>query len=253
MEEIHHDGRDDRDEFGERRRTNIQSMAADRLLARAAVNVTAELDRYHYTYMWDWLGLPIIQPPEDIVLMQEIIWDSMPQVVVETGVARGGSVILYSSIMELLGEGHVVGVDIDIRSHNRKAIQSHPLGKRVRLVEGSSIDPATLAQVRREIGDAERVMVVLDSDHSHDHVLEELRSYGRLVTPGQFLVIADTVLEEIPRQDHRPRQWGPGDNPRTALDQFLEECQDFEQDPLINGKALLSHSRGGFLRRTDKQ
>ena len=200
--------------------------------------------------MWRWLGLPIIQMPTDIVLMQEIIWENRPQVIVETGVARGGSVILHSSILRLLGEGKVVAVDIDIREHNRRAIEQHPCSDRVILIEGSSTDPEVLDEIRAHIGDAQRVMVVLDSHHSHEHVLDELRLYTPFVTPGQFMIVADTLVEDLPVQDHRPRPWGPGDNPKTAVDAFLAECPGvFDVDKFNNDKLLLSSSRGGYLRR----
>ena len=180
--------------------------------------------------------------------MQEIIWETRPQVIVETGFARGGSVVLYSTILELIGEGTVVSVDIDIRDHNRRAVEEHPMGHRVRFVEGSSTEPETVARVRDLIPDDARVMVVLDSDHSHAHVLDELRLYGPLVSPGQFLVVSDTIVEDIPPQSHRPRHWGPGDNPKTALEEYLRETDRFEPDPWFNGKLLVTSSRGGYLR-----
>jgi cephalosporin hydroxylase len=144
-----------------------------------------------------------------------------------------------------------VSVDIDVRDHNRRAVEDHPLGRRVRFVQGSSTDAATLQQVRDLIPAGARVMVVLDSDHSHAHVLEELRRYAPLVTPGQFLVVSDTIIEDIPAQTHRPRHWGPGDNPKTALQEYLGETDRFEPDPWFNGKQLVTSSRGGYLRCKD--
>jgi cephalosporin hydroxylase len=169
-------------------------------------------------------------------------------VIVETGFARGGSVLLYSTMLELIGEGTVVSVDIDIREHNRQAVEQHPMGHRVRFVEGSSTAPETVIRVRDLISSDARVMVVLDSDHSHAHVLDELRLYGPLVTPGQFLVVSDTIVEDIPPQSHRPRHWGPGDNPKTALQEYLRETDRFEPDPWFNSKLLVTSSRGGYLR-----
>lgn len=226
-------------------------MTSDPEVRSLDLALTTASDRHDYSYMWRWLGLPIIQMPTDIVLMQEIIWDNRPQVIVETGVARGGSVILHSSMLRLIGEaGKVVAIDIDIRAHNRRAIEEHPLSDRVVLIEGSSTDPAVLDEIRREIGNAQRVMVVLDSHHSHDHVLDELRLYAPLVTPGQFLVVADTLVEDLPVQKHRPRPWGPGNNPKTAVDAFLAEQPDvFDVDRFSNDKLLLTSSRGGYLRR----
>jgi len=240
---------DDRREFADSQRRRSADLAADVALQHAADEATRLADEHDYSYVWNWLGLPIIQMPTDIVAMQEIIWEARPQVIVETGVARGGSVVLHSSMLELIGEGHVVAVDIDIRAHNRMAIESHPLAHRIRLIEGGSVDPATLAQVRDEIGEAARVMVVLDSNHTHEHVLQELRCYSPMVTAGQFIVVADTMVERLPPQKHRPRPWGPGDNPATAVTQFLAETSDFEPDPFVNGKLLMSSSPGGYLRR----
>ena len=224
-------------------------MAEDAQVRDLATRTFAASDRYDYSYFWRWLGLPIIQVPDDIVTMQEIIWETRPQVVIETGFARGGSAILYSSILTLIGDGIVVSVDIDIRAHNRAAVEEHPLGGRVRLVEGSSTAPETLDRVRALIPDGARVMVILDSNHTHQHVLEELRLYGPLVTEGQFLVVSDTVIEDIPPQTHRPREWGPGNNPKTALQEYLRETDRFEPDPWYNSKVLITSSRGGYLRR----
>jgi cephalosporin hydroxylase len=240
---------DDRARFERERRDAAQRMAADRELAQAALEVNVAADKHDWSYQWSWLGLPVIQMPPDIIALQEVIWENRPQLVIETGIARGGSLVLYASILELIGEGEVLGIDIDIRAHNREAIESHPLGRRIRMVEGSSLDEAVLADARRAAEAVERVMVVLDSDHSHDHVLAELRAYAGLVTVGQFLMVADTFVEDIPVQEHRRRAWGPGDNPATALRAWLDETGGFEPDPFVNAKLLLTASPGGYLRR----
>jgi cephalosporin hydroxylase len=239
---------DDREEFEHGMRESAIRMDADTGLQRLALDTTIAADRYGYTYFWRWLGLPIIQTPDDIVAMQEIMWETRPQVVIETGFARGGSAILYSSILELIGEGRVVSVDIDVREHNRRAVEEHPYGGRVDFVEGSSTAPDTMDRVRALVPDGARVMVVLDSNHTHQHVLDELRLYGPLVTEGQFLVVSDTIVEDIPPQTHRPREWGPGNNPKTALLEYLRACDRFEPDRVVNGKLLITSSRGGYLR-----
>jgi len=227
-----------------------RAMASDSELRSLDRAIIARSDEHSYSYMWTWLGVPIIQMPSDIVLLQEIIWQARPTIIVETGFARGGSTLLYSSLLHLIGSGIVVSIDINFRPHNRAAVENHPHGRRVRLVEGSSTDLAVVEQVRRIIGSEDRVMVVLDSDHTHDHVLSELRLYSPLVTVGQSMVVADTVVEEIPPQEHRPRRWGPGNNPMTALDQFLEESNGrFVRDEWANNKLLMSSSRQGYLRR----
>jgi cephalosporin hydroxylase len=191
--------------------------------------------------------------PADVVAVQEIVWSTRPQLVVETGVARGGSLALYASILELLGEGEVLGIDIDIRAHNRTAIEAHPLAKRITLLEGSSVAPDVVGAVQARAAAVERVMVVLDSDHSHDHVLAELRAYAPMVSVGQFLVVADTMVEEMPTPEHRPRPWGPGNSPASAVSAWLGERGDraaeFVPDEVVNAKLLVSASRGGYLRR----
>ena len=240
---------DDRAEFERQRREAAARMAADAELAADALALNAAADRHGWSYQWSWLGLPVIQLPPDIVALQEAIWEARPQLVIETGVARGGSLILYASILELIGEGEVLGIDVDIRPHNRESIESHRLARRIRMLEGSSVDEAVVAEARRAASGVERVMVVLDSDHTHEHVLAELRAYAPLVTVGQFLVVADTFVEDLPPQEYRPRAWGPGNNPGTALRQWLSETDAFAPDPFLNAKLLLTASPGGYLRR----
>jgi len=240
---------DDRADFERTKREAAAHMAADDVLAEKALDLNVAADRHDWSYQWSWLGLPVIQMPPDIVVLQEVIWETRPQLVIETGIARGGSLVLYASILELLGEGEVLGIDVDIRAHNRGAIEAHPLAKRIRMIEGSSLDDDIVARARAAAAEVERVMVVLDSNHSHEHVLGELRAYGRLVTVGQFLVVADTFVEQIPAQEHRPREWGPGNNPATALHAWLDEVDGFEPDPFVNSKLLLTASPGGYLRR----
>ena len=181
---------DDRISFDEARTAKAIEMGRDDALALQATNLMSAVRAYDWSYQWSWLGLPIIQLPSDIIVMQEIIWTTRPQLVIETGVARGGSMVLYASLLELIGEGTVVGIEIDIREHNRSALANHLLWRRIELIEGSSVDPAIIGRVREMADSVERTMVVLDSDHSHDHVLSELRAYGPLVTPGQYLVVA---------------------------------------------------------------
>lgn len=208
-----------------------------------------------YSYNFDWLGLPIIQYPQDIVAMQELIWKLQPDIVVETGVARGGSLIFYASMLELLETcagvkgGRVIGIDIDIRQANRQAIESHPLSRRIELVQGSSIDPATVEQVRSKVGDAQRVLVCLDSNHTHDHVLEELRAYAPFTTLGSYCVVFDTLVEHLPAEAIGDRPWGHGNNPLTAVKAYLAETDMFETDAQLHDKIQISVAREGYLRR----
>jgi len=241
---------DDRTRFETEKRKAAARMAADEKLAADAIALNVAADRYDWSYQWSWLGLPVIQMPSDIVVLQEILWETRPQLVIETGIARGGSLLLSASVLELIGEGEVLGIDIDIRAHNRASIEAHPLSRRIRMLEGSSVDEAVLEEVRAAASAVDRAMVVLDSNHTHNHVLAELRAYAPLVSVGQFLVVADTFVEDIPPQAHRPgRPWGPGNNPATALGTWLKEAQDFEPDPFVNAKLLLTASPGGYLRR----
>lgn len=240
---------DNIEEFERQRRADADRMSADQGLTGRAHALFADSDRYNYSYLWNWCGLPVIQTPADIVTMQEVIWENEPDLLIEVGIARGGSLLLYSSIFELKGKGRTVGVDVDIRAHNRAAIERHPLSKRVTMIEGSSTEMETLSRVKETIENGDKVMVVLDSNHTHEHVLAELQLYAPLVTVGQFLVVADTIIEEIPPSTYRPREWGPGNNPRTALDEYLRRSDDFEVDPWINSKLLLTNSPGGYLRR----
>lgn len=242
---------DDRATFRARRAESAARLVVDPDVVNLDRELVTASDRHDYSYMWEWLGLPIIQMPSDVVAMQEIIWRERPDVIVETGIARGGSVILHCSVLQLIGAGRVIAVDIDIRPHNRAAIEEHPLSDRATLIEGSSIEPHVVAGIRDQIGAEDRVMVVLDSNHTHDHVLAELQLYSPLVTTGQFLVVADTVVEDLPPQEHRPRPWGPGNNPRTAVAQFLAENPgQFDVDAFTNDKLLMTSSRGGYLRRS---
>lgn len=240
----------DRAEFEANKRFQAAAMAADTGLMSRATELVVDADRYGYSYQWTWLGLPIIQMPPDILAIQEVIWANRPQIVIETGIARGGSVILSSSLLELIGDGEVVAVDVDIRPHNREAIERHPLAHRVLMIEGSSTDRAIVHRVQERASTADRVMVVLDSNHTHAHVLAELEAYAPMVTPGQYLVVADTIVEHIPVQEHRPRPWGPGNNPHTALVEFARTHPEFEPDEHLNAKLLMTSSPGGYLRRS---
>jgi cephalosporin hydroxylase len=242
---------DDRLEFEEHKHRQILAMGEDQSLFSRSVQTIYDADKYDYAYLWSWLGVPIIQLPADIMATQEAIWATKPDVIVETGVARGGSLIFMASLLELIGKGEVIGVDIDIRAHNRDSIEKHPLSKRIQLVEGSSIDEEVVAKVRAAIPPESKVMVILDSDHRRDHVLAELRAYGPMVTEGCYLVVADTLaghVDETMANPNRSNLWFKGDEPLSALRLFLEEDDRFEIDPTLNGKLILSSSPGGYLR-----
>lgn len=204
---------------------------------------------FRYTYNFRWLGRPIIQFPQDLVALQEIVWETRPEVVVETGIAHGGSLVFYASLLHLLGgSGFVLGVDIDIRPHNRTEIEAHPLAPRIKMIEGSSIDAAIVERVRKTVG-GRRAMVVLDSNHTHEHVLRELELYSPLVSVGCYLVVLDTIVERMPKALFPNRPWGPGDNPMTAVDAFLRSNADFVIDREYDDKLLFTVAPRGYLKR----
>jgi cephalosporin hydroxylase len=223
------------------------------VLSEKSAQITETLIRRRYVFNFDWLGLPILQFPPDIVALQEICWNVKPVVIIETGVARGGSLALYASMMELLGsDGFVIGVDIDIRSHNREAIEAHPLASRIKLIEGSSVDPKIVAQVRSMVGERAPVLVVLDSLHTKDHVLAELEAYSPLVGPGSFVVVQDTAIESVSEDVYPDRPWHHGNSPANAVDEFLGRpgCR-FVVDDDYASKLVFTSTPRGFLRCID--
>ncbi|MHC8304972.1 cephalosporin hydroxylase family protein [Pseudomonas sp. PB3P13] len=214
-------------------------------LARDFYNESA---KHKYTYHFSWMGRPIIQLPQDMMAMQEIIWQVKPDLVIECGIAHGGSILYYASLLELQGHGEVLGIDRDIRAHNREAIEAHPMFKRVSMIEGSSLDLAVVEQVRAAAA-GKKVILVLDSNHTHEHVLQELRLYAPLVSVGSYCVVMDTVVENMPEDAFPDRPWGKGDNPRTAVWAYLEENRDFEIDSQMHDKLLITVAEDGYLRR----
>lgn len=226
-------------------------MAADpdvRALARGLFDRACD---YRYSYNFTWLGRPIIQFPEDVMAYQEIVWRVKPDVIVETGIAHGGSLILSASLLEMAGRpAKVIGIDVDIRAHNRTAIEAHPMAKRIEMIEGSSIDPAVVEDVKRRCAGAERVLVVLDSMHTHGHVLAELEAYAPLVSVGSYCIVFDTVIEDMRPDAFPDRPWGRGDNPKTAVHAFLARTDSFEIDRTVQDKLLLTVAPDGYLRRT---
>jgi cephalosporin hydroxylase len=227
----------------------LSEMQQDKDLQRRAFQVFLESCRYDYSYNFTWLGRPIIQFPQDIVALQEIIWRVRPDLIVETGIAHGGSLIFSASMLELLGgDGVALGIEIELRPQNRAEIEKHPLFKRIKIIEGSSIDESVAGEVRRVAAGKRQVLVILDSNHTHDHVREELRLYSPLVTKGSYLVVFDTVVEDMPDDFFPNRPWGRGNNPKTAVREFLKTNDRFEIDKDIEGKLLLTVAPDGYLR-----
>ena len=235
------------EQFEQEKKENIQKLGEHPGLWEDACRLMQEMGKDKYTYNFSWMGRPIIQLPQDIVAMQEIIWNVQPDLIIETGIAWGGSLVFYASILELVGNnGQVLGIDIDIREHNKKAIHEHPMSKRILTIEGSSVDPEVLEQVRRIAGTKKNVLVVLDSSHTHKHVLRELGLYSPFVSKGSYLVVYDTVIEDVPSDFGRP--WGKGNNPKTAVWEFLKTNHRFQIDKEIQYKLLFTVAPDGYLR-----
>jgi cephalosporin hydroxylase len=238
------------EEFKEERAAAIREMAGDEQLKRKSLDWMLHADRYKYTYNYTWLGRPIIKFPGDILVMQELIWRVQPDLIIETGIAHGGSIIFSASMLELLGGDRLVlGIDIDIRKHNREEIERHPMMTRIRMIEGSSVSEETLALVRAEAGRRRKVMVFLDSLHTHDHVARELALYAPLVSVGSYLVLPDTFIEYFPKGYYANRPWDVGNNPMTALREFLAGDSGFEIDRAVCDKLMITEAFDGYLKR----
>lgn len=238
--------------FIKERLDDAANMANDRSLRNNALDFMIQADRYKYSYNFTWLGRPIIKLPEDIVAIQEAIWETKPDLVIETGIAHGGSLILTASILALIGKpAKVIGIDLDIRAHNRKAIEDHPLFDRIIMIEGNSVAPEVHRQVGEYAKDAKSIMVILDSLHTHDHVLNELRLYAPLVSVGSYLILPDTFIENFPPGYYaKSRPWDVGNNPATALKSYLAETPDtFRVESKLQNKLLITEAPDGYLRR----
>lgn len=246
--------------------SNIKRMAEDSDLQALSRTWIKDSGPYGYTYNFSWLGVPIIQLPQDIVAMQELIWETKPDLIIETGIAYGGSLIMSASMLLLLDccdavmSGRpldpstpgrkVLGVDVDIRAHNRAVIEAHPLANRIEMIQGSSIAPAVVAAVRERAQGYQRVFVCLDSDHTHDHVLAELNAYAPLVTLGSYCLVFDTLIEDRLPGSFPGRAWDKGNNPKTAVWEYLKTHPEFEIDKSIPTKLLITVAPDGYLKRT---
>jgi cephalosporin hydroxylase len=210
-----------------------------------------------YSYHFTWLGRPVIQYPQDLVAMQEIIHSVQPDLIIETGIAHGGSLIFYASLLELNAlcggpeQSSVVGIDIDIRAHNRAAIEAHPMSRRITMIEGSSTDPRIVAEVGRLAGRHDRILVCLDSNHSHDHVMAELEAYAPMVSADSYCVVFDTIIEELTDEylASTNRPWRAGDSPGSAVEEFLRTHTEFEPDTSVTDKLMITVASGGYLKK----
>lgn len=233
----------------------IAAQGADQALQQATRNWMDKANARKYSYHFEWLGRPIIQYPQDMMAMQQLIWAVQPELIIETGIAHGGSLILSASLLELNAacggpaHAHVLGVDIDIRAHNRAAIEAHPMAKRIRMLQGSSVSTEIIEQVKAHAAGKQRVLVFLDSNHTHDHVLAELEAYAPLVTPNSYCVVFDTVIEDMPASMFPDRPWGPGNNPKTAVHAWLPAHPEFVVDHALESSLLITVAPHGFLKR----
>ncbi|MDP3954689.1 MAG: cephalosporin hydroxylase family protein [bacterium] len=231
------------------RLANIKKIGHSKKLKRLATDFINLQAPHKYSYNFDWLGLPIIQLPQDILAMQEIIWRIKPDLIIETGIARGGSLIFYASMLELLGKGEVLGIDIDIRKYNKREIERHRMFKRIKMIGGSSTDGGVIQKVAKVAKGHKKILVCLDSMHTRNHVLRELELYSPFVSRGSYLVVFDTVIECMDEKLFKNRPWTKGNNPASAVRDFLEINSDFIVDTEFDNKLAISFTPGGYLRR----
>jgi len=236
-------------QFKKEREERITNYSKDKEFKKISLDWTEKSFRKKYVYNFEWLGRPIIQYPQDMWAMQEIIWKTKPDLIIETGIAHGGSLIYYASLLELIGNGKVLGIDIDIRKHNKKAIEEHPMYKRITMIEGSSTTKKVIEKVKKYAKDMKNILVCLDSNHTYKHVLKELELYSYFVTKDSYLVVFDTVIEDQPDEIFNDRPWGKGNNPKTAVIEFLRKNENFIVDESIENKLLITVAPGGYLKR----
>lgn len=244
---------------------NIESLGTDTDLQALSRIWIREITPHKWAYNFAWLGRPAIQFPNDAWAMQELIWKIRPDLIIETGIAHGGSLVFNASMLAMLditeaieseqlldpsnSKRKVLGIDIDIRNHNREAIEEHPMSSRIQMIEGSSVDENVVDQVRSVAANYSKILVCLDSNHTHDHVLSELEAYAPLVSVGSYCVVFDTIVEDMPQDMFPDRPWGPGNNPKTAVRKYLDHHTEFEIDREIQHKLLITVAPDGYLRR----
>lgn len=228
---------------------NIAAQGNNVVLKKAGAAFMEASVRSRYSYNFSWLGRPIIQYPQDILAIQEIIYSVQPDLIIETGIAHGGSLIFHASICELIGKGEVLGVDIDIREHNKTEILNHRMIKRISMIQGSSVAPDVINSVREKVNGKRSIMVILDSNHTHEHVAAELKAYAPFVTKDSYLIVLDTIIEDLPGDSYQDRPWGIGNNPKTAVLEFLSQNKNFTTDFNMDNKLLISVAPNGYLKR----
>jgi len=243
------------EQFKQEGAAEIAAQGGDEQLAAATREWMNRANARKYSYHFEWMGRPIIQYPQDIVAMQELIWQVQPELIIETGIAHGGSLVFSASMLELNAacggppDARVLGIDIDIRTHNRAAIEAHPMSRRISMIEGSSLAREVIEQARAAAAGKSNVLVCLDSNHTHAHALGELEAYAPLTSVGSYCVVFDTIVEDLPEALSFERPWGPGDNPKTAARRYLEDHPEFEIDHRVDAKILIGVAPHGYLRR----
>lgn len=241
---------DEIQKFKDAVKQNIVEQGQDEALLSLGKQWVRETMNKKFIYNFTWMGRPIIQHPHDTVALQELIWSVKPDLIIETGIAHGGSIIFSASMLELLGgDGEVIAIDIDIRKHNRAEIEKHPMFKRIKLVEGSSIDETTIAKVKELAAGKKNIMVILDSNHTHDHVIKELELYSPFVAVNSYLVVFDTWVEDVPENYYPDRPWDKGNNPKTAVWEFIKNNDNFVIDKSIEHKLAITLAPDGYLKR----
>jgi cephalosporin hydroxylase len=241
-----------KDEFLKINEQAAYAMSQDKHLQSKALEVLVEADHHRWVHQSNWMGEPLLNLPQDMFAIQDIIWRTRPEFIIEVGVAWGGGMLFEATLLEILGGKKVIGIDIFIPDDLRQRLASHDkLSKRIELIEGSSTSLDTLSKVTDLLNGSRKVLVILDSYHTHEHVLNELRAYASFIEKGQYLICGDTVVERIPEQVHRNRPWGPGNNPATAVTEFLSETKRFVVDEKIDQRLLLSCHPGGYLQAVE--
>lgn len=253
------------EEFNQRKTEFIAKGATDKKFIKATRQWLELANHYEYSYHFSWLSRPIIQYPQDIVALQELVWQVKPDMIIETGIAHGGSLVLSASLLALIdyseaveagvalnpkiARRRVLGIDIDIREHNRIAIEAHPMSHRIDMIEGSSISPELISKVHEHVQGKEKIVVILDSNHTHEHTLAELTAYAPLVSVNSYCVVFDTIIDDFSSDFFPDRPWGRGNNPKTAVIEYLKDHPEFEIDKTIPDKLMITVSRDGYLKR----
>ena len=238
-----------KDEFIDINLKAADAMSKDQNLQNDAKNVLIKADEHRWIHQGSWLGEPLLNLPQDMVALQDIIWRTKPDFIIEVGVAWGGGILFEAMLLDYIDGKKVIGLDIFIPSDLRKRIMNHKkLSDRIELVEGDSTSEETIRKVKTILNGSKKVLVILDSYHTHDHVMNELKTFSQFVGKGHYLICGDTIVEHVPIQKHRPRPWGPGNNPGTAVRQFLVENDSFEIDEDLEKKLLLTCHPGGYLK-----